>query len=152
MHSSPPPSTLGRNPYCIDKNYAGVLIIWDRMFGSFQPELREEKVIYGLVHPLANWNPLWVQFCHFSYMWTRFWEIPGLSNKLSFLFKGPGWMPGKPRLGCPEDLPQVSPDEKPYDKRTPVLLDAYCVLHFVFVLVCTTWMGAMLKVTPACCQ
>ncbi|CAI8054679.1 Alkylglycerol monooxygenase [Geodia barretti] len=51
----------GRNPYCIDCNYAGVLIIWDRMFGTFQPELREEKVVYGLVHPLSSWNPFWAQ-------------------------------------------------------------------------------------------
>ena len=72
----------GRNPYCIDKNYgesthththththnndlpslscaAGVLIIWDRMFGTFQPE--REKVIYGLVHPLGTWDPFWAQ-------------------------------------------------------------------------------------------
>ena len=40
---------------------AGVLIIWDRMFGTFQPELREEKVVYGLVHPLATWDPFWAQ-------------------------------------------------------------------------------------------
>lgn len=40
---------------------AGVLIIWDRMFGTFQPELREEKVIYGLVHPLSSWDPVWAQ-------------------------------------------------------------------------------------------
>lgn len=51
----------GRNPYCIDCNYAGVLIIWDRMFGTFQPELREEKVVYGLVHPLSSWDPVWAQ-------------------------------------------------------------------------------------------
>ena len=40
---------------------AGVLIIWDRMFGTFQPELREEKVVYGLVHPLSSWNPFLAQ-------------------------------------------------------------------------------------------
>ena len=40
---------------------AGVLIIWDRMFGTFQPERREEKVVYGLVHPLSSWNPFWAQ-------------------------------------------------------------------------------------------
>ena len=42
---------IGRNPYCIDKNYAGVLIIWDRIFGTFEAEKKEEKVAYGLVHP-----------------------------------------------------------------------------------------------------
>ena len=141
------PPSLGRNPYCIDKNYAGVLIIWDRMFGTFQPERPEEKVIYGLVHPLASWNPLWAQLCHLAHMWACFWKLPGLTNKLSLIVKGPGWSPGKPRLGCPEDLPQVSPDEKPYDTDpVPAWLDAYCVFHFMLVLVQATTMGAAVKV------
>ncbi|EDV28202.1 uncharacterized protein TRIADDRAFT_3988, partial [Trichoplax adhaerens] len=49
-----------RNPQYIDKNYAGVLIIWDRIFGTFEPE--DEEGVYGLTSPVATWNPLWVQF------------------------------------------------------------------------------------------
>ncbi len=51
----------GRNPYCIDKNYAGTLIIWDRMFGTFEAERREEKPIYGLVDNVKSFNQLWCQ-------------------------------------------------------------------------------------------
>ncbi len=51
----------GRNPYCIDKNYAGVLIIWDRMFGTFAAEKKTEKVAYGLVHPVESFDPFYVQ-------------------------------------------------------------------------------------------
>ena len=40
---------LGSNRYCLDKNYAGVLIIWDRMFGTFEWERDDEPVVYGLV-------------------------------------------------------------------------------------------------------
>ncbi|KAK6040584.1 fatty acid hydroxylase family protein [Cooperia oncophora] len=39
----------GRNPYCIDKNYGGVLIIWDRLFGTYEPERKEEEIAYGLL-------------------------------------------------------------------------------------------------------
>ncbi|CAI8054681.1 Alkylglycerol monooxygenase, partial [Geodia barretti] len=101
----------GRNPYCIDCNYAGVLIIWDRMFGTFQPELREEKVVYGLVHPLSSWNPFWAQIHHYVYIARRLVrgeKGDGLAFKLQFLFKGPGWSPGKPRLGLRQDIPQVT--------------------------------------------
>ena len=42
---------------------AGVLIIWDRMFGTFTPE--KDKVIYGLVHPLGSFDPLWIQVSWF---------------------------------------------------------------------------------------
>ncbi len=46
-----------RNPKYLDKNYAGMFIIWDRMFGTFQPE--EEQPVYGITKPLHSWNPLW---------------------------------------------------------------------------------------------
>ena len=82
-----------------------MLIIWDRMFGTFQPE--GPKVIYGLVHPLASWNPLWAQASHLVYLWGRFWSAQGLRHKLCVLFKGPGWNPGTARLGNPLDIPEV---------------------------------------------
>ncbi|XP_011729340.2 alkylglycerol monooxygenase isoform X5 [Macaca nemestrina] len=49
----------GRNRYCIDKNFAGVLIIWDRIFGTFEAE--NEKVVYGLTHPINTFEPIRVQ-------------------------------------------------------------------------------------------
>ncbi len=51
----------GRNPYCIDKNYGGVLIIWDRLFGTFAAERENEEVAYGLVHPINTFDPLEIQ-------------------------------------------------------------------------------------------
>lgn len=50
----------GRNPQYIDKNYAGILIIWDKLFGTFVPE--EETVIYGITKPVNSFNPLKVTF------------------------------------------------------------------------------------------
>ncbi|KFM60576.1 Alkylglycerol monooxygenase, partial [Stegodyphus mimosarum] len=49
----------GKNRYCIDKNYGGVLIIWDRIFGTFQAE--EEEVVYGLTHPVNSFEPIYIQ-------------------------------------------------------------------------------------------
>ncbi|XP_072431477.1 alkylglycerol monooxygenase [Chiloscyllium punctatum] len=122
----------GRNHYCIDKNYAGTLIIWDRIFGTFAPE--NEKVIFGLTHPINAFEPLWVQCHHLLYIWKTFWGIPGISNKMSVLFKGPGWQPGKPRLGCLEDIPIISGNEMPHNPQIPVWLQLYAVLHFIFIL------------------
>lgn len=50
----------GRNPRYLDSNYAGVWIIWDKMFGTFVPELETDKPDYGLVTPLQTRNPFWV--------------------------------------------------------------------------------------------
>lgn len=107
----------GRNPYCIDKNYAGTLIIWDRMFGTFQAE--KEEVAYGLVHPLETWNPIEIQICHLKWIWKRFNEENTISDKLSTIFKGPGWHKGTPRLGLHEELPEVI--KKMYGKKKLLL-------------------------------
>jgi len=48
-----------RNPFCLDRNYGGVFIVWDRLFGTYQGERPEEPCVYGITHPLASWNPLW---------------------------------------------------------------------------------------------
>jgi alkylglycerol monooxygenase len=51
----------GRNPYCIDKNYGGVFIIWDRLFGTFAAERKNEEIAYGLIHPIKTFDPLETQ-------------------------------------------------------------------------------------------
>ena len=58
----------GRNRYCIDKNYGGTLIIFDRIFGTFEAE--KEEVVYGLVHPLDSWGPIHSQVCT-----CRIWSL-----------------------------------------------------------------------------
>jgi alkylglycerol monooxygenase len=118
----------GRNRYCIDKNYGGTLIIWDRLFGTFQAE--EENVVYGLTHPLNTWDPLWAQACHFKHIWTVFWQLPGIKNKLSVLFMGPGWSPGKPRFGEITDIPDVKYPHPKYDTSLPLWARMYVFIHF----------------------
>ncbi|MDH1627479.1 sterol desaturase family protein [Shewanella xiamenensis] len=59
----------GRNPQYIDKNYAGILIIWDKLFGTFVPE--EETVIYGITKPVNSFNPLKVTFSEWRDMFSE---------------------------------------------------------------------------------
>ncbi|MBU6377521.1 MAG: sterol desaturase family protein [Gammaproteobacteria bacterium] len=49
----------GQNDYCIDRNYGGILILWDRLFGTFAEERDAEPVVYGIRKPLASCNPVW---------------------------------------------------------------------------------------------
>ncbi|KAK9962422.1 hypothetical protein ABG768_007791 [Culter alburnus] len=122
----------GRNPYCIDKNYAGILIIWDKMFGTFTPE--SDKVVYGLTHPINTFEIWSVEFLYYPYLWQRFWEAEGISNKLSVILKGPGWTPGKPRLGDIADIPQITGEEMPYDPAWSSLMQAYVFIQFMLLL------------------
>ncbi len=78
----------GQNVQYIDKNYAGVLIIWDRLFGSFEAE--DETVRYGLTKPINSFNPLTVTFREWRDMLGDFF-VPGLSfrQRLAVLITAP---------------------------------------------------------------
>lgn len=65
-----------RNPYCIDKNYGGILIIWDKLFGTFAEEKKTEKLAYGLVHNVNTFNQFHLQVgshytLHYCYYLTN---------------------------------------------------------------------------------
>ncbi|XP_072033029.1 alkylglycerol monooxygenase-like [Amphiura filiformis] len=119
----------GRNRYCIDKNYAGTLIIWDRLFGTFEAE-QEEEVVYGLVHPIQTFDPIQTQLCHMQWMWQQFWLQQGIFNKLCVIFKGPGWEPGKPRLGNIEDIPDIKYPMPKYRTQIAGWCQVYVTIHF----------------------
>uniref|UniRef100_A0A8D3AXB9 Alkylglycerol monooxygenase n=1 Tax=Scophthalmus maximus TaxID=52904 RepID=A0A8D3AXB9_SCOMX len=122
----------GRNHYCIDKNYGGILIIWDRLFGTFAEET--DKVVYGLVFPIKTFEILYVQFHYYSYLWRKSKTYKAISNKLSTFIKGPSWKPGKSRLGDHVDNPKVTGKEVPHDPSWPLPLQVYVVIHFLLVL------------------
>lgn len=73
----------------LDKNYAGILIIWDRMFGSFIEE--EETPTYGLVTNIKTYNPLRIAFAEWGNVLSDVWNKPGLLNKIKYVFAPPGW-------------------------------------------------------------
>ncbi|KAH8023322.1 hypothetical protein HPB51_011765 [Rhipicephalus microplus] len=123
----------GRERYCIDKNYGGTLIIWDRLFGTFAAEQR--RPAYGLTHSVNTFDPWTLQMHHFLYVCRQFWTIEGLCNKLSTLFKGPGWQPGKPRLGDPNDIPDVRRPVETYAPKTTLLCKIYVTVHFAIVVI-----------------
>ena len=133
----------GVNRYCIDKNYAGTLIIWDRMFGTFAEE--QEEVVYGLTHNINTFNPWTIQTHHFTHIWNLVKTLPGLGNKLSAVFKGPGWMPGKPRLGDPEDIPDTHAPVKRFSTHVPKPLLVYIFTHTLITTLIVTFIQLVLK-------
>lgn len=78
------------NPVYLDRNYAGVFIVWDRMFGSFQPELGSEKIRYGIVKQLGSFNLLWSVFHEWIGIANDVKSAPW-RHKLSYLWREPGW-------------------------------------------------------------
>ena len=78
------------NPQYLDRNYAGIFIIWDRMFGTF--ELEREKSIYGLVKNIETYNPVKIAFLEWYEMLKDFFTSKtSFINKFKYLIKPPGW-------------------------------------------------------------
>jgi sterol desaturase/sphingolipid hydroxylase (fatty acid hydroxylase superfamily) len=99
----------GANPQYIDKNYGGILIIWDRLFGTYEPEV--ERVRYGLTTNIATFNPLRVAFHEWQAIWRDVRGTSSWRERGSYLFKGPGWAPA-PGTDHPEAMPP-EPAERP---------------------------------------
>lgn len=81
----------GVNRQYWDKNYAGILIIWDRMFGTFEEE--QEEVRYGVTEPIKSINPIVVFFHGFTRLFRQMKQAKGIKNKLLYLIMPPGWKP-----------------------------------------------------------
>ncbi|WP_298896031.1 sterol desaturase family protein [uncultured Psychroserpens sp.] len=82
----------GKNPLYLDRNHAGILIIWDKLFGTFQPELEDEKVVYGLVKNIHTYNPIKIAFVEWIHMFKdAFSGRKSLKNRILYLLKPPGW-------------------------------------------------------------
>ena len=75
----------------LDCNHGGVLIIWDRLFGTFSPEQQEEPVVYGLTSNLDSDNPLWVCVHEYVALGRDLKRAGGWRDRLRYLFLAPGW-------------------------------------------------------------
>jgi sterol desaturase/sphingolipid hydroxylase (fatty acid hydroxylase superfamily) len=86
----------GSDPEYLDKNYAGILIIWDRMFGTYAEERQRPR--YGLTYPVKTYNLLRLQFGEYAAIVRDLRYAPSWRARLRFLFGPPGWSPA-PGLG-----------------------------------------------------
>lgn len=125
----------GRDPKYIDKNHAGTLIIWDKMFGTFQEE--EERPTYGITKPVNSWNPVWANFSHYAEMAKEIKQIPVWTDKLKYIFAKPGWLPDY--MGGYRAAPEVDKSQyKKYDTPSHYVLNFYVVFQYLVALVATS--------------
>jgi sterol desaturase/sphingolipid hydroxylase (fatty acid hydroxylase superfamily) len=131
-----------QNERYIDKNYGGILILWDRLFGTYQEERDDDPVVFGVRKPLANWNPFWANFQVYGYLWfdavrTRRWR-----DKLGVWFRRTGWRPEDvaaryPKRNLPlENFRKFDPDIRPPVKR-------YLVVQFTLITAWGLWIASL---------
>ncbi len=81
------------NPIYIDKNYGGILIIWDKLFGTFQEELPDVKPVYGITRPVRSWNPIKINFIHITLLTKDALRTSNIWDKFRIWFMPTGWRP-----------------------------------------------------------
>ena len=106
----------GVNPQYIDKNFSEFLIIWDKIFGTFEEE--HEEVCYGITHPPRTWDPIYINFQYWKQLWDDAVAAPYFIDKFKLWFMPLGWRP----RGLAEM--DVSPKRIGYTKNEQVKYDA----------------------------
>ena len=81
------------NPEYLDKNFSQVFIIWDKWFGTFQPELADIPPVYGVKRPAKTWNPILINFQHFWLLFTDALRTKNWKDKFLLWFKPTGYRP-----------------------------------------------------------
>lgn len=131
----------GIDPKYIDKNYAGVFIVWDRLFRTFRRE--DSEPVYGVVQPLSSWNPFWANAEPFAKLWHMSRATKRLRDKLFLWIAPPEWRPAD--LGGRVTVPEVArATQKKYATEAPPIVNAYIVTGFLLVSGATT---ALLEVS-----
>ncbi len=123
----------GVDPAYLDKNYAGVFIVWDRLLGTFEPE--RQAPTYGTIEPAATWNPAWAHWVYAAKLGARLGTVRGAWDKLQVLLRSPVWVPAgvapmdvaaaaTARLGAPKY------DVKPPAKRVRFIVVTFALAMF----------------------
>jgi len=112
-----------KNKVYIDRNYGGVFILWDRLFKTYQPELKQEPVVFGISTQLASWNPIWGNLHFITQLCKDAWHTHSIKDKLTLWFKRTGYRPADVEARFP--IVKSNDEVKKYDTELTKLEQGY---------------------------
>ncbi len=110
------------NEKYIDKNFAEIFIIWDKLFGTFQEELDDVPAVYGIKKAAQTWNPAIINFQHLWLLIKDAWRTKSLWDKIRIWFMPTGWRPADVKDRFPLDVSNESSQVKYDTSYSPLLL------------------------------
>ena len=125
------------NDRYLDRNYGGILMVWDRLFGTFEPEDPAEPCVYGTRGPLRSWNPLWANLQVYADLARDSWHTRRWADKVRVWFKPPGWRPADVAARFPKLPFDIARTER-YDPPMTRVQAAWALLLFAAVMAGTT--------------
>jgi len=124
----------GANRYCLDKNYAGVLSIWDRIFGTFEELGDPDELVYGLIGQTPFYNLVKHQLFYFGLIHEKALATDSWGDWVRAWIYGPGWFKGSGRLGDNDTCPE-KPEREPHNPDQGVIRHLYVVIQLLGVFV-----------------
>lgn len=125
------------NDLYLDKNLSQIFIIWDKLFGTFQKELKEEPPVYGVKRPVNTWNPLVINYMHLWALIKDAWRTQSWWDKLRIWFMPTGWRPADVAEKYPWQYWENAYDQTKYDSHPSLLLQQWSwvqvTVHFLLV-------------------
>ncbi len=128
------------NPEYMDKNLSQIFIIWDKLFGTFQEELKEVPPVYGISRPAKTWNPIKINFQHLWLMIKDAWRTNNWIDKLTLWFRRTGYRPADVVAKYPVyKIEDVYHFEK-YDTRTTPAFTAWAWVQLTLLLLSISYL------------
>lgn len=128
------------NPEYMDKNLAQIFIVWDKLFGTYQPELKEVPPVYGITRPARTWNPIKINFQHIWLLIKDAWRTNSWKDKFTLWFKPTGYRPADVAEKYPvHKIEDVYNFEK-YETRTSPLFNTWCWVQLLFLLLAIAYL------------
>ncbi len=124
------------NDIYLDKNYGGILILWDQLFGTYIDELDEHPVVFGTRSPLRSWNPLWANIEVYKAVALDAWHTRRWVDKLQIWVRPPGWRPADVAAAYPSSAFDIQ--RALYNPPLSGARMWYCLVQFVLILQVTT--------------
>ncbi|MDJ0794296.1 MAG: sterol desaturase family protein [Woeseiaceae bacterium] len=129
-----------QNERYIDKNYGGMFIIWDRLFGTYEPEHVDDPVVFGVRKPLASWNPFWANLQVYDYLLFDARKAKRWRDKFGIWFRRTGWRPEDVEADYPKQRTDLARFHK-FNPVVPASIRRYAIAQFIVAILIVLWIG-----------
>jgi sterol desaturase/sphingolipid hydroxylase (fatty acid hydroxylase superfamily) len=139
-----------QNDIYLDRNYVGVFLFWDHLFGTFQEEREDEPCIYGVRVQLKSWNPVWANLHYYWIMLQDCWHTRSWRDKLWVWCAPPGWRPADVSSRFPKPPYDPQRDFQRFDPPRTPSLSIYVLVQFAAILIAHShFLRVLPKQSPA---
>ncbi len=122
------------NPIYMDKNYAQIFIFWDKIFGTFQEELKEEPPVYGVTKAVRTWNVWAINYQHLWQLIKDAWRTESLWDKVRIWFMPTGWRPQDVSQKYPINYTKDIHHRPKYDTEASMVFKVWSGLQLLITL------------------